>query len=225
MQKKLYQLNKLIFLFLILGIVGGIYGIVYFFEQGREIVETGYQVQQSSLQENTNFEQFEEFFTSYQSQSPTGAEIILSGEIQGVNIFTHLEDLAQTYGVLTQDFEIAIPENQPIPHQETTVLTFGFLGSRFGIQEYIKRIEEATPLMTIRDLDLTFDQSGATKGSIALEIYQFIYDPNQAIIPSLTGDSDPLQHIPEALPSYPYLYDITQKTPSTSGFFETPSEA
>ena len=203
----------LIALFFLMGGFG--YGTYLYSTQSIHIVETAYQEEREFVEALNTRETYKNFLASYASQSEKGSERILPLEPQNANLFTHISTLGELYDVLTADFQISTPDSGSARtlslHTKMTVITFDFVGSRYNVKEFLSRLEEVAPLITIREFSLALDTTQATKGSLAIETYRFDYniDEKEPINTSI----DPLDSVPDSLPAYNSLHDL--KTPLT----------
>jgi len=208
----LHQRNTFIMIILFMLIGGFGYGTYSYSMRSIKKIETSYQEEQEFVEEIKIRQAHKAFLTAYEKQPIKGSERILPLEAQNANLFTHLGTLGELYDVLTADFQINILEsggNRSLPpHTKMTRITFDFIGSRYNVKEFISRLEEVTPLITIRDFSLSLDTTQATKGSLTIETYRFDYDSHES--GSIITPIDPSSSTPESHKTYSSLYNLKE---------------
>lgn len=212
MTPSLKQRNVLI-AFLLLGLIGVFgYATYSYLKQSVEKIESTYQEEQSFVKEKDTRNLMKDFLNTYSQEETSGSQKILPLTKQNSTLFTHIGSLGEHYDILTNNFRISTPDtDQPFssPHTEMTSITFDFIGSRYHVKEFVSRLEEVTPLITIRDFTLVLDESQATRGSLTLETYRFDYQESDT--KSMNDSYNLLPQTPDVLPSYPYLFDLTDQ--------------
>ena len=195
-------------LFVLIGGFG--YGTYSYATQSIEKIESTYLEEENFAAQRTLRKGYKDFLAVYRKQKDSGSMKILPLEAQNAALFNHLSDVGEIYDVLATNFEIrnssSVNRNKSIDYTEATTITFYFIGSRYNTSQFVSRIEEVTPLITIRDLTLLFDENQTTAGSITFETLHFNFEDEVSEIRTLPQDF--LNTIPESLPSYNYLYDL-----------------
>lgn len=207
MIEQLYKRNqKIAGLFVLIGI-SLIFGITSFGQKILALVEHNHQEEKRYLQEKTLRVQYEEIFRKPIPESSR----ILPVTPQGADLFAHLSQVAEDYSVIVSNFSLRNQKDSSnsrnTPHLKSTTFTFDFVGSRYGIREFMSRLEEVAPLLTLTETKILFSlDDNTTKGTMTLKTHSFEYNPQ--VTTRIVFAQDMSMLLPGLHPSYPYFYEI-----------------